>query len=110
MSRTFRHTNKDSKVMRGFIVSFYFDAGWNSDERSAKRIKGGASMEEGKKERYQKYLRGTYKTGIPRRYRKLYNSYQKTKMKEDMKRKLREERYDEIGGEKFISNAGWFYY
>jgi len=110
MSRTYRHTSKNNKVIRGHVISYYFDCCWHSTERRVERFKGGAIMDEDNKSKYQKYLHGHYKTGVPRKYRKHHNRLQKTKMNADMNRKIREERYDEIGGEKYVCNAGWYYY
>lgn len=110
MSRTFRHTNKDIKIMRGHVISYYFNCGWSSDERRAKRIKGGAVMCEKNEDTYGKYLRGLYTSGVPRKYRKLHNKIQKRKMEEEMNLKIRQERFDEIYCNSYVSNAGWYYY
>jgi len=109
MARTFRHTNKDSKIPRGYIVAYEFDFDWNNKGRKTNKIKGG-SIIEGNERCYQKIVSGCYQKGVPKAYRKRFNKRQKNKMKKDLFRKVRENRVDEIESGKYIRNAGYYYY
>lgn len=111
MSRTFRNSKKN-KVLDSKAISYNFSWGtWGEEERRPNRIAGGAIVccpED--EERFWNVISGKYQVGIPRFYRKTFNKKQKTKMNQKLFRDLKNENYEDIGGEKFVKNAGYYYY
>lgn len=110
MSRTFRNSNKDSKVLNKRTVSYWFDDSYDISTRKADRIKGNAVIEDDERNVLINVLTGKFSQGVPRAYRKMYNNKQKSKMKEELSRKVREERFDEVYCGKYIKNAGYYYF
>lgn len=109
MSRTFRHSNKGNKNLNKYAVSRHFDYVYYKEQRKPNKIKGGAIIEDNE-EFLVSVQNGHFQEGIPKAYRKAFNRQQKEKMKQKLLRQVREEKFEEIGGEKFIKNAGYFYY
>lgn len=109
MARTFKHTNKGKKRLKGFIVSYMFDVNWNNKERKANKVKGGAIVE-GNEDLFNKIISGSYTKGIPKRYRKFYNKKQKLKIDRDLSKKFREDKLDEVELANYVKNAGYYYY
>lgn len=109
MSRTFRNNNKDRKIVNKEAASYFFNFSWADDDRKVDRIKNGAIIDENERI-YTRVLHGHWSRGIPRHYRKRFNKKQLRKMKQDLFNKVRNEQFEEIGGEKLVKNAGYYYY
>lgn len=113
MARTFRNCkSKQFKILDEQATRYYFSWGtWGEDERRPNRVKGGAIIScEEDKEKFRNVVTGKYAVGIPKFYRKVFNKKQKTKMDQKLFRDLKNENYEDIGGEKLVKDAGYWYY
>lgn len=108
MSRTYRHTKKNSKHISGIIVDYYFSYTF-LDERKMPKEKGGYILK-GNEDTLIKYRNGSYSFGIERDFRKAFNKKQKTKFNRSLKNALKYDDFDSLGKERFIKNAGLYYY
>ena len=108
MSRSFKHTKKDSKFVSGILVAYFFSHNW-SKERNVKKCKGGIILQE-EDSSMQNYRNGQYSFGISKDFRKIFNKKQKNKMKMNLQLALKNEEYDLVGKEKHIKDAGRYFY
>lgn len=109
MSKSYKNTYGGTKVLKPYAVSRLFSFSFYLEERQKVKAKGGAILE-GEEELFMNVVNGHFKQGIPKSYRKVHNREQKCKMKQKFLRQVRDGDFESIGGDKYIKNAGHFYY
>lgn len=114
MSRTYRHTKKNSKVIKGFVVghlNYFYEGDFEQKDkfRNPKKEKEGIILC-GNERFHKKLLNGHYNYGIPKSFRQPIKRSVKRKMKQEIERHINNFTEEEIGAVRFIKNAGLQYY
>lgn len=107
MSRTYRHTNGNKKVLKGTVIS-NFDDSYDRSVRGVKKMKNGVSTED--HEYFIATVHGHFGYSVPKSFRKHLKKKRRNKQKQELIKAFIKDDYDNVGNIRDVKNARWEYF